>query len=99
MFSACLIVYLDRWLVNADVLRFNDVPNLWATRKHVRRFHSRQGDVKERTDALLEGEQVILSEGIRFGDDRDEVDAGTETLHDLNVERLETKTGSDEASG
>ena len=54
---------------------------------------------KRRTDALLEGEQIILSEGIRFGNDRDEVDAGTETLHDLNVEGLETKTGSDEASG
>jgi hypothetical protein len=48
--------------------------------------------VLKRTDALLEGEQVILSEGIRFGNDRDEVDAGTKTLHDLNVEGLETKT-------
>jgi hypothetical protein len=27
---------------------------------------------------------------------RDEVDTCTETLHDLNVERLETKTGSAE---
>jgi hypothetical protein len=27
---------------------------------------------------------------------RDEVDACTKTLHDLNVERVETKTGSDE---
>ena len=45
---------------------------------------------------LLECKQVALGERVRFGNDRDEVNACTETLHDLNVEGLETKTGSDE---
>jgi hypothetical protein len=45
---------------------------------------------------LLEGKEVALGERVRFGNDRDEVDVCTETLHDLNVKRLETKTGSDE---
>jgi hypothetical protein len=46
---------------------------------------------------LLEGKQVTLGECVRFGNDGDEVDMCTETLHDLNVERLETKTGSVES--
>jgi hypothetical protein len=48
------------------------------------------------TDTLLEGKQVTLGECVRFGNDGDEVDACTEALHDLDVERFETKTGSDE---
>jgi hypothetical protein len=47
---------------------------------------------KRGTDALLEGKQVTLCEGIRLCNDRDEIDAGTETLHDLNIEGLETVT-------
>ena len=44
-----------------------------------------------------EGKQVALSERVRFGNDGDEVDAcTTKALCDLNVEWLETKTGSDE---
>ena len=43
-----------------------------------------------------ESKQVALSERVHFGNDRDEVDACTEALRDLNVEWLETKTGSDE---
>jgi hypothetical protein len=46
------------------------------------------------TDALLEGEQVTLGKSIGFGDNRDEINAGAETLHDLNVEGLETTTRS-----
>lgn len=42
------------------------------------------------TYALLEGEQVVLRQGVCLGDDRDQVDAGTQTLHDLNVQGLET---------
>lgn len=41
--------------------------------------------------------QVALRERVRFGNNGDEVDACIETLHNLNVEGLETKTaGSDE---
>jgi len=53
---------------------------------------------ERRTDALLKGEQVTLGEGIRLGNDRDEIDAGTETLHNLNIEGLEAKAASDETS-
>ena len=42
------------------------------------------------TYALLESVQVVLGESIGLGNDGDEVDAGAQTLHDLNVERLET---------
>jgi hypothetical protein len=45
---------------------------------------------KKGTNALLESEQVTLREGIRLGNDGNEVNAGTETLHDLDVKRLET---------
>jgi hypothetical protein len=55
-------------------------------------IHERGGE--KGTDALLEGEQVTLGESIGFGNNRDEIHTGTKTLHDLNVEGLETKTGS-----
>lgn len=42
------------------------------------------------TYALLEGEQIVLRQGVCLGDDRDQVDAGTQALHDLNVQGLET---------
>ena len=41
-------------------------------------------------NTLLEDEKVVLSEGVGFGDDGDEIDTRAETLHDLNVERLQT---------
>lgn len=56
-------------------------------------YKARQGKIG--TDTPLEGEQVALGERVCFGNDRDEVDAGTETLHDFNVEGLETKRRSD----
>ena len=37
----------------------------------------------------LEGRKVLRCERVGLGDDRDEVDPGAETLHDLNVEGLE----------
>jgi hypothetical protein len=95
MFCASFIIHLNRWLINADILRINGVPNLWATRGNVR-LHIRQDMIGIGTDALLEGKQVTLGESVRFGNDRDKVHAGTETLHDLNVQRLETKTWSDD---
>ena len=41
-------------------------------------------------DALLEDEKIVLGEGVGLGDDGDEIDTRAETLHDLNVERLQT---------
>ena len=39
--------------------------------------------------ALLEVEEVVLGESVGLGNDRDEVDAGTETLHHFDIEGLE----------
>ena len=41
-------------------------------------------------NALLEGGEGVLGQSIGFGDDWDQVDTRSETLHDLNVQRLET---------
>lgn len=48
---------------------------------------------KHSTHPLLEDGQVGLGEGVSLGNDGDEVDPGSETLHDLNVEGLEGVTG------
>lgn len=45
------------------------------------------------TYALFEKSQVVLSKGIGFCNDGDEVNACSETLHDLNVKRLEAAEG------
>jgi len=42
---------------------------------------------------LLKLGQVSRAEGVGLGDDGDQVDAGAEPLHDLNVERLEGVAG------
>ena len=44
---------------------------------------------KKVTNALLEGDQVALREGIRLGNDRDEVNAGTKSFHNFDVKWLE----------
>ena len=54
-------------------------------------MHIRQGKIGNGTDTLLEGKQVTLGKRVCFGNDRDKVDTSTETLHDLNIERLESK--------
>ena len=47
------------------------------------------------TNPLLEGEEVLWGEGVCLCDDGDEVDPRAESLHDLDVERLqpEGRTG------
>lgn len=47
----------------------------------------------ERTNPLLELGKVGRAEGISLGDDGDEVDPGAESLHDLDVKRLEGMAG------
>lgn len=48
------------------------------------------GEGKVGAYALLEGEEVVLREGVGLGNDRDNVHARPKTLHNLNIERLET---------
>lgn len=39
--------------------------------------------------SLFEGDDFLVRECIGLGDDRDEVDLGVQSTHDLDVERLE----------
>lgn len=49
------------------------------------------------TNPLLEKGKVVGGKGVGLGDNRDQVDAGRESLHDLDVEGLKGVTGgSDE---
>lgn len=50
-------------------------------------FSGRNGS--KGTNTLLEGVKVVLSEGIGLSNDRDEVDTRSQTLHDLDIERLQ----------
>lgn len=45
--------------------------------------------VDDITNALLEQSEVVLREGISFGNNGNEIDTSAEALHDLNVEGLE----------
>lgn len=83
-----IVIRLDERLVDADPLGVDGVPNL-RERRGVR--HGRRGELSMRTYALLEEGQVVLSEGVGFGNDGDQVDASTETLHDFNIKRLQAE--------
>jgi hypothetical protein len=51
----------------------------------------------ETTYPGLELRQIVRAEGIRLRDNRDQVDARAQLLHDLNVQRLQSvASGSDE---
>lgn len=45
----------------------------------------RMGRWKFATYTLLEYEKIVLGKGISLGDDRDEIHARSQTLHDLNI--------------
>ena len=45
------------------------------------------------TDAVLESSEVRRGEGIRFGNNGDEIDSSAQTLHDFDVEGLESVAG------
>ena len=49
------------------------------------------------THSLLERQNFLVGQGIRLGDDGDQVDLGVKALHNLNIQRLEGVTsGLDE---
>lgn len=55
------------------------------------------GRESRETHPGLESEEICWAESVCLGDDRDEVDAGAEALHDFNIQRLEgVAGGSDE---
>ena len=41
---------------------------------------------------MLEGRNLVVGQGVRFGDDRDEVDLGMQSAHHLDVEWLQRVT-------
>lgn len=45
------------------------------------------------TYPVLEGGDLLVRDGIRLGDDGDQVDLGVQPLHDLNVKRLKRVAG------
>lgn len=49
--------------------------------------------LNDSADALLEDSEVLRRQGIGLRNDGDKVDTGRESLHDLNVERLEGMAG------
>jgi hypothetical protein len=42
---------------------------------------------------MLESGEVSWAQSVSLGDDRNEIDTGAETLHDLNIKRLESMPG------
>lgn len=88
MLSGGLIVLLNRWLVDLDALGLNDGSDLIVL--------SVFGDAcfnAGATYALLERGQVSRAESISLGNHWNQVDARAESLHDLDVERLQGVTG------
>ena len=83
--SGGIIISLNKGLIDADSLGLHHFPNLKGT---VNVGGSSQ--TRKDTYALFEQSQVVLGKCIGFRNDRDKVDACSESLHDLNVKRLET---------
>jgi hypothetical protein len=75
-------------LENLDALVFNICENLVFTLEYRLTCLERQC-----THSCLEGDDLLISECVGLGDDRDQVDLGVESAHDLNVERLKRVTG------
>jgi hypothetical protein len=84
------IVVLERWGVDLDALGVDDLAHLIPVS-----IGSSFGG--RATYALLELEQVCWAQGVGLGNDGDQVDAGAELLHDLDVEGLQgVASGADE---
>lgn len=45
------------------------------------------------THTLLESRDLVVGEGVRLGDNRNEVDLGVKSTHDLDIKRLERVAG------
>ena len=81
------IVCLQRRAVNPDSLRSNDFANLNKHKRRQKAELKHNGDTVA-TYALLEHEEVVLGQSVGLGDHGDEVNTGSEALHDFNVQRL-----------
>lgn len=88
MLSGGLVVLLNRWLVDLDALGLNDSSDLIEGSA----LGNTCFDVRA-TYALLERGQVSRAESISLGNHWNQVDARAESLHNLDVERLQGVTG------
>ena len=84
-----LIISLHWGRVDPNSLSSNDFANLENKAKkmenelELERKNGKNG--KPATYTLLENEKIILGKGISLGDDRDEIHARSQALHDLNI--------------
>ena len=87
MLGSGWLLGVDGWAVDLDVLSSHNFSDL--TRQLLRRAllgHSAYN--------VLEVLEVFLSQSIGLGNDGDEVDSGTESLHDLNIEWFDARSPS-----
>jgi hypothetical protein len=88
MDKAGFIVLLKWGLVDLDALGLNDSAYLLVVS-----YNEPSNDGDGSTYPLLELQQILWAESIGLGDNRNEIDTRTETLHDLNVKRLQGVAG------
>ena len=84
MLGSSFVVFLDRRLVDLDALSLDNSADLDFLLGHATSSKSREII----THPCLEPGQISRAEGISLCNDRDQVDSGAESLHDLNVQRL-----------
>lgn len=83
-----LIVVLHRWRVDLDALGLDNILDLLVSMIAMSRW---------KTYSLLELSQVGRAEGVRLGDDGNQIDTRAQPFHHLNVERFQgVSRGSDE---
>ena len=87
-----LIISIYWRRVDPDSLSSNDFANLKEFEKVKAKKMENEVELERKngrgrfpTYTLLENEKIILGKGISLGDDRDEIHARSQTLHDLNI--------------
>jgi hypothetical protein len=93
--SGVLVVLLDGRVVNLDALGFDNATNLGQTLASPAQSVFPSHIVP--THSVLVADQIGVAQSIGLGNNGNQVNAGAEALHHLNVERLEgVSGGSDE---
>lgn len=81
-----LVILLKWWLIDLDALGLDDSAYLIE-------LISDSHQLRNSTYSLLEFGQVGLAQSIGLCNDREQVDSGAESLHDLNIQRLQCVSG------
>lgn len=80
-----MLVVIARRSINSNTLSLNHFTNL----QEFKRLETRPSNLdKLATYASLEGEEVVLRQGVGLGNNRNKVDASTEAFHDFNIKRF-----------